>query len=838
MRRAFACGLVAGLALAACQGTNLHLEQGRLYSCDRDAGLHVDGGLDPQCPGGYRCGVEGYCYPVHRDAGLPFPCELDADCNDGWRCGAPDKEGNRVCQDQGVAKDYPCVQGQDGWCELGWRCGPEGRCVDPSGDPLPQTVERDAGARRLGPGRLGVTAVWGGLARVNDLLPTATSPAQLASTVLVMDGGTWLAATWFDGNSNQETPDFDGRPLFTVASPPVGAPLAWNGRSLWWTQGATLSSQRLTITGGALRLQAAGNVSLPRTPTGLRASAINDVERLVAFDATSIVEVGANGGVTSLLAPGSGRQLFDVALPLSTCAQSDPAATVAWTNAGLLLGPARTGDGGFFAGPFGAPFPGGPASVELGCRYDEPWVVTADLSVDGGQVRAVRVPQGLGLNAQPQPVFGAACPVGCPAGTSGLAVFTIDGIGSGLMVRGACRGERDGGPALTEWQVLVDAAQQCQLSPRGQSARLAPSARGSALGFVEADQVVRVAANASYGQQGALPLSLGQAPLFMLADDTAMVGSVPGAQGTGRALVAPSDGGAFWRTGAAFSTTQPLAPVDGRPGTWVGAQLDATQGTRSVLLFQGPGAQSPLSHLEAHGDVADGPSVAQFIPGPDGDRWLVTAYDTLFEGLATGGGVPTMSVRVTPLPRQAITSLAFDRSPLADGGVRTAVQGALAAQGRAFRFWAVNDTVWRSEEYGLGDLPAVVGVWSDERGLRAGLRSGQVVSLGSRVTVGEPISGGTSVRQFVRVADQVFALTDQGLFRLVHLPDPLRTDAGVSDAGAPAQPLAHWEPEHRLDAVMPEGAAWTAQGARLQVQGATLYAFSAQGSIGTLVFSP
>ncbi len=140
------------LSFAGC-ANDLVDEVPRLYACDRAEGLDA-------CPGGWRCGLSGYC--LNPEQALPYACESSADCSTTWHCGT-----ERVCYDRSAAQDRSCrtaaesipdagdcapgwrcgreVRGQvchpldagaaylcvsDSDCEATWRCGPEGACVD------------------------------------------------------------------------------------------------------------------------------------------------------------------------------------------------------------------------------------------------------------------------------------------------------------------------------------------------------------------------------------------------------------------------------------------------------------------------------------------------------------------------------------------------------------------------------------------------------------------------------------------------------------------------------------------------------------------------------------
>lgn len=144
--------LIILVALTGC-ANGLVDDVPRLYACDRSAGLN-------SCPGGWRCGLSGYCQDPAQ--GLPYACENSDDCSASWHCGQ-----ERLCFDRDAARDRSCrleleaspetsdcapgwrcgreLRGQvchpvdagagylctsDSDCEAGWRCGIEGACVD------------------------------------------------------------------------------------------------------------------------------------------------------------------------------------------------------------------------------------------------------------------------------------------------------------------------------------------------------------------------------------------------------------------------------------------------------------------------------------------------------------------------------------------------------------------------------------------------------------------------------------------------------------------------------------------------------------------------------------
>lgn len=134
---------VFSFALVACQAS--YLESGR-YACEP--------GEPDQCPGQWRCGLEGYCHQLGNTSvawrcatnddcegqfvcGLPksgefrechdpaapqdWPCEVPTDCVGGWSCGIASGGGSRQCHDPAAPEAWPCELPSD--CLGGWQCG-------------------------------------------------------------------------------------------------------------------------------------------------------------------------------------------------------------------------------------------------------------------------------------------------------------------------------------------------------------------------------------------------------------------------------------------------------------------------------------------------------------------------------------------------------------------------------------------------------------------------------------------------------------------------------------------------------------------------------------------
>jgi hypothetical protein len=136
--------------LAGCP-TTVDPDKVRQYPCDRQLGPDKQ-----QCPGGWRCGLEGYCHDP--DAGAPYECRVETDCEREWHCGPQNLCYDRLdagavvcrldagvedcapswrcglnerCHDRDAGAPYACTQQTD--CEREWHCGVQGVCYDRAG---------------------------------------------------------------------------------------------------------------------------------------------------------------------------------------------------------------------------------------------------------------------------------------------------------------------------------------------------------------------------------------------------------------------------------------------------------------------------------------------------------------------------------------------------------------------------------------------------------------------------------------------------------------------------------------------------------------------------------
>ena len=123
MKRALVSSL---FVLVACTPTQL--EAGR-YACQPE--------LPFQCPGAWRCGLEGFCHQL-GDTAVAWRCENSSDCEAGWGCGLTNDREHRECHDPSAPRAWNCAEDTD--CVSGWRCGTALSCVDPTADTLSPLV--------------------------------------------------------------------------------------------------------------------------------------------------------------------------------------------------------------------------------------------------------------------------------------------------------------------------------------------------------------------------------------------------------------------------------------------------------------------------------------------------------------------------------------------------------------------------------------------------------------------------------------------------------------------------------------------------------------------------
>lgn len=775
-----ALGLALAAAAAACN-TGLGLGQGRLYACERDGGWRGDGGGEPQCPGDFHCGLEGYCHA--RDAGAAWRCEADFDCDPGWRCGLRGDGGLGACQDRAVGGPYPCVpaddsaceqlwrcglsgqchdpdagaalpclEGEDRWCDRGWRCGPELVCVDPSREALLPTPERDAGAERISPrfsqGATGVSV---------RAAATTFSAGWVRGTQV-------LAAGWADTAAPRWTP-----PAVALLDAGAGALVQAFATGAFVADGRRVRRVSFALDAGA-------TVALPEelldspafAPTGLRSVEPQpgpNARLLVAFDAQHVALWAGDAGVVPVAAPSGGLrdlQLVDDLLLAATpqgLMWTDGRNPAAWSSLTLTGTPPPPPPA-----PLAAPMP-----IQALRSQERPagrLVTFLGDGPDGGPPLVWALP--VTVLAGPPELHGLAPPTRCEAcpGAQPVGLLETDDAAGG-RVRVRCqRGQQT---FLAEHH-LMGSALLCAtaLTP-------APPAVDEPGGPAMVDD----AGETSFSRGDDVEMvTLGAPPWAVLDTDAGTVCLAQhGEYGGGLYLLDPALGFAALRFAppAAISLA---APVEGT------ADLAAVL-TPTDLRLVSPTAQWALVPVSA--DLLGGPLHATSRRDDGGTSFYVSDFDTLLSGrLADGAAAGTLQTRAVPLPRQAIQSLvAQPPTSRGDGGVYQHL-GYVVAQGRVFRFLAFTEQVWRTDELLMPG--EAVAVWTDADRARVGLRDGTVLSLPTRISLGAALPGGEQVLQYAHVCGETFALGAAGLHRLV-----LRADGGVIGA---------WVDEPRLDAVL------------------------------------
>jgi hypothetical protein len=178
---ALAALLTGALAasLAGCRA-NVALEggdAGRPYACAADAGA---GDPRARCAEGWVCGIDDVCHP---EGPGPWACDPAANAPDAGAnaaCAPEDKCGlDGRCHDD-TPRAYQCRGDFD--CEGGWRCGPQGACLDPVQEALQPAAA---------PGAFSVQALASPLSGLPEhLAATPVRPLHVCPNGLrALDGG-------------------------------------------------------------------------------------------------------------------------------------------------------------------------------------------------------------------------------------------------------------------------------------------------------------------------------------------------------------------------------------------------------------------------------------------------------------------------------------------------------------------------------------------------------------------------------------------------------------------------------------------------------------------------
>lgn len=755
-------GLLAlALGATACR-TELNLERGRRYQCERDAGA-ADGGA--QCTPGFRCGLDGYCFRV--DAGEPRACEGPLDCAPDWRCGLP-SNGVGACQAIGVAQPYPCTD--DSWCEGGWRCGPAGVCLDVADDALLPPSGRATSVERLSPaplgpiGGLGTGELAAGGWQAITLGPSHATLfnaglRELTTQRIPLDGGLF-AVRARDPNDGAllAIADAQGRThLGTVSGDGAWSPLR------------SIAFPGFVPTGVAVLFGVArpNDVLVAWSPTAFAAwnLSTNAAEPLPAPPGV-IASLDSSLSARGHLVAATSLGLFEFTAPAwARLPSADPGkCPVTPTRARVLdsrLAPIS------IAALFPSP-DGGACAVLYG-------------AVDGGLdvVTSARVCTGPGVASGVRPIDGAAAGVWvrCQAADG-------EATEEAVCPRQPCPSTRPSSPPPREraraqaadFDLAIDEL-DFPVQQRGPAVERPLFGSSVIAGSLAWDSLISVTRGAS-GLEVAARSPTGDAGVFTLVPSL----------GFGRAVGA-----------IVADELLPLAHVGGSPGWRVLANGEV----------RAPGEVTPLARFTPIRPL-EGDVTAVTRAEPDGGFLYVSSFDALFTGPLTAA--TPMALRLVPASRSAITSVAAAPGPISlpDGGV---VQrwGYLVAQGRLFRFES-RSRVWRSDEVELPEL--AVSVWFDGPRPRVGTSTGRVFGLPTRVPLSEPLASGSAIT-FVSVCGQAFTASGAGVF-VLDAPDAglaawrLHPELSAAlprrrGAGAPGDGLRLFALEPELVAVNADG---------------------------------
>lgn len=817
------------LALGAgCRGY-ADLDTPRQYPCNRQA-ANLDG--PPQCPAGWRCGIEDPAAPRCRPHGEPRPyrCEQDrGDCSEGWTC-APDgfcRErlaradsclrdvdcargwicgADNVCRDASENAPYRCST--DVHCVPSWRCGGEGRCVDPSLDALILGSPRGSlgAAQLVSPARPGLP----------DHLGSEQDSSGQNDLSLVQDGGLHTFRVW-----TYPTP-----PSGILPTSPASTRPAPNG-----TLGVAVSSghtyvlhatglQVLAPDGGTLAAPALAGMSnlgvAPFTgPTATQTATIHawDGNRVLlaehhpAVPEVRLYDLAATGTGSTQQVP-SGSPVRD--LLYSTATRSE---LFVATDRGLYV--REIGGTGTWlpvaTGPLvhdDCPGQGGVGGLQLRVTRIvaySPSLRAALASAPNGSTHLLR----LGRTS------GGDSPCTGFSGSSRIIVFdscVACARGAGVEV--------SGGDALTNQHTFLV---RCRDGATESTNRI---------DFANPQQCSAAFAD-SLGPQLTRPARGATTARAMLADDRGrpwlpVSGPLtPETAPESRKQVLldriPSSVVALPGTLAAFAAGREfrLHPVLG----WVGSRPTSevrTAGGAPVLVFSsrvlssrlqdGSGALRTLATLEPNAPLLRDPARAQLQRSSDGtDLLLVSSFDTLLAADVTGplagtGQVAALLPRIVPSPGLPVRGLIALPSQFAPQGALAA--GYLFTDNQVHFFQAKSAQRWESRPIDAPDGDWLE-LWMDQGRGRLGYVDGRVYALPSRLQIAPPLSPRDTVSSFVGHCGRSYAIATGGLYRL----EPT------------VQALGEWVKE-----TLPAGPPDALAGRRLYSVGTELLVFDREGT--------
>ncbi|MDP1827638.1 MAG: hypothetical protein Q8L48_30480 [Archangium sp.] len=651
---------LAFLALAAgC--TTVDLDQGYRFLCTR-------GGPATDCRGAFHCGLENRCLP---DEPGPWACAEETDCY-GWHCGVA-----RTCYDLGTAEAVACRDDGDCSTARGWRCDPDGQCVQTSPEALRPASAIVSMQKDLTPplwtrtprlvsigGRAHPSCANGNLLTVDLVDSTGLTHLEMSQS---------LPGTCDAGTARYELP---------LASSPR----------------AVVSAQDLTYlldNTGAISSYAWPNLT-PTLDRGTQAAPF-DLREFKQLD-TSTIAFG-DDGLTRLTSSAAADAVLDspvrdvIEVPIIDGGRE----LLVATDRALLQGTPETS--------FRAPGDGSPCSTLMARRlaYTEYpvrqfWVLQS--RGDGGQslLRFSHIDGGADMypfclpELPPGQAWHYESQLSRPIDDCDFAGWA-DALDGGLRL--LC--QVDGGVAARGTAKVFEATAITRTGPTSFAASWPQLRTFSELGVVplisnQAPGAVVVLRNGVLGFNFDPPLTT------YIANDAAQ--TLPG----------------FFAS---------AVEVTGRP-TWVAANAGSTSAVydmERILAFD----YRPQLLLP----TGSKPTAAAIDTGADGGiRYLIATGDTV--RFSEGG---PLSLAFVPAPQSNITSIA----PVPNAPGARFAGGYVVASGRIYRYRAENPVVWRTDEL-VVNADEVVEVLVDGTRGRVALRTGAVFSLPSRVQLAPPTS--------------------------------------------------------------------------------------------------
>jgi len=803
-------GLGALLALAACQSDiNPDNPDAALpYRCVRDGG-YSDGGFsdggDPQCPGDFICGLEGYCHP--RTEGKAYLCEGDFDCAPDWRCGVSlNPEVTPTCHPRGVTATYACREDTD--CEEPpdggprWRCGPQRSCLDPSRDEL----RRDA---NYGPMDGGTLGLW----------PLRQLPQYVAASPSDFGTGSSSVAWVENGNlgflkhhgRGREVGDGGTPPVFNEVvriplNPPVRA-LEISEDRVYVLDQAGLGDYVWQEGRGLTRLRLIANA------TGKQLRYIQGFGELPAvYEPSRLTMFRTDGGPSHMLAP-PGTPYLDVSGVPSSILQPQ-ARLLSLTDGGIYV---RGWDPN--AGPTSSEWTAQSigAVTNTAC-WDggSPAITEGYIATSIGET--FHVPVGSGFTTEPRiPVVvrpfraDGRCPNGCVA-TLGTATsvdagtcMPVPGVPNAVS-EGPCPVCDPGSTAVEVRSFLYRASHNPDLTSRLYVVACQRTDGTQYLDFVQLGQFgicpsdfnlptlpYKTATEEPSNRVGrGLTASAGaHGQLWLWADGWVRAATPPrppsmlsGGGDNLTAFVGPGINTTYGLTPGAgllwlvapmseardlyHNQFSALAPIEGRPG-WALANL-------GVVDLRRVGQGNMPLHVAQYGAglTPRGKMTGYAIPTPDGEMLVATMGDTLAAGLLLTDGGTIIEARMSPSPgSRIIDSVMLPPPPAPDGGTEPVAFGYVLTNNSLARITALNAHRWRSVPVEIAyDEADAVAVWADGPRGRVGYDDGVVFSLPSLVPIAPRLPGvKEKVRSYAELCGQGFALSNQNnLYRLVPSP--------------------------------------------------------------------